>query len=112
MTPGEVNLRAFHFYKQRDEAERSAWKRDAYFTALLLNVSGKSLKRNIKGDDLVRFKNNGGNVGAADKPQVTGAERRRQMLETLRFQKKKFWGEISDKALADFEASVASSDGK
>jgi hypothetical protein len=109
MTPGEVNLRAFCFYREQARAEKSAWRRDAHFTALLLNASGKTMKRTVKARDLARFAyEDSPSDGKGDKPKVTGEERRRQMLETLKFQKTKFWGVIPDKALADFEASVVS----
>jgi len=107
MQPCDVHLRAFHFYKQKEGAERSAWRRDAHFTALLMNATGR-LKRKVRASDLYRFKGGDG-MGAGtgkSKAPVTAEERRRQALESFRLAKSKFWTKISDKSLADFEASV------
>jgi hypothetical protein len=80
---------------------------------MLMNVSGKVVKRKIKGRDLYRSRDDEDDTLAATKgkPGVTGADRRRQMLETLKAQKAKCWTKISDAKLAEFEASV-SADGK
>lgn len=107
MQPCDVHLRAFHFYKQKGEAERSAWRRDAHFTALLMNATGR-LKRKVRASDLYRFRGgDGAGMGASKgKGPVTAEERRRQALESFRLAKSKFWTKISDKSLADFAASV------
>jgi hypothetical protein len=105
MQPSEVNLRAFHFYKQKEEAEKSAWRRDAHFTAQIMNASG-NMKRKVKGSDLFRFNESGKAAAKKGGATVTGEDRRRQALESFRYAKSKFWGLISDKSLADLESSI------
>jgi len=104
MQPCDVHLRAFHFFRQKEEAEKSVWRRDAHFTALVMNATGR-LKRKVRASDLYRFRENKGG-GGQDKAPVTAEERRRQALESFRYAKSKFWTKISDKSLAEFEASV------
>ncbi len=105
MTPGEVNLRAFHYYRQRERTEESAWRREAHFTAALMNMFGKVSKRKIKGTDLYRPRKA---VPEKNKKQITAEERRQQALEGFRLAKSKFWAKIKDESLAAIESSINS----
>jgi len=105
MTPGEVNLRAYYFYKNKEEEERAIWQREAHFTAQIMNASGR-MKRKAKGSDLYRVGKDGGAAGVKGKSPITAEERRRQALETFKFHKSKAWGMISDKSLAALTADI------
>jgi hypothetical protein len=75
MTPAEIAETAKFYFKRKAEEEKTQWKQTRWLAMWIVNVSGKSVKRNIKETELgIRFV---GEIVIVD-PE----ERRRQAMET------------------------------
>jgi len=94
LTPADCNTMIAGFYEQEMEREKSAYRREAYFTALLMNATG-NYKRHIRPEELVNFSEK-----TRAKP-MSEAERRQQVLETARFHKTKCWKLIKGRTIDD-----------
>lgn len=90
-------------HNERDNArERAEWDRTAWLAAQIINISGRSVKRNVKAKDLISF---------PDEPraEVTPMDiegLKRQALEIAKFHKSKFWTLIKDRSIEKLEQDV------
>lgn len=95
MTPAEYGAACRAFFKHRDRRERDGWRQTRWLAAKIINISGKSLRADIRPEDLLRF---------SDEPEAgvstwTMADLERRRLETeadFKFHKAKFWTLLPD----------------
>ena len=78
MTPAEIADTAKFYFKRKVEGEKTHWKQIRWLAMWIVNISGKSVKRDIKETELgIRF--------AEEIVIVDPEERRRQALETAEY---------------------------
>ena len=78
MTPAEIADTAKFYFKRKVEGEKTHWKQIRWLAMWIVNMSGKSVKRDIKETELgIRF--------ADEIVIVDPEERRRQALETAEY---------------------------
>ena len=78
MTPAEIADTAKFYFKRKVEGEKTHWKQNRWLARWIVNMSGKSVKRDIKETELgIRF--------ADEIVIVNPEERRRQALETAEY---------------------------
>ena len=78
MTPVEIADVAKFYFKRKVEGEETHWRQTRWLAMWIVNVSGKSVKRDIKETELgIRF--------ADEIVIVNPEERRRQALETAEY---------------------------
>lgn len=106
LTPAEFYTTASGFYAQEAEREKSAYRRDAHFTACLMNATG-NYKRTVRAEDLVGFKDD----DKGERP-LDPDKRRREFLETARHHKSKFWTVINGDSLDDIKLPAMNSIGE
>ncbi len=78
MTPVEIADTAKFYFKRKVEGEKTHWRQTRWLAMWIVNMSGKSVKRDIKETELgIRF--------ADEIVIVDPEERRRQALETAEY---------------------------
>ena len=91
MTPAETEI----FGRGLRERERNEWRRLSWLAAQIINISGKSVRTEIRPEQLVSF-------AEEDKP-IDIEKRRAEAIEGLAEAKKKFWTLIKDQKLDDMK---------
>ncbi len=90
-------------HNERENArERAEWDRTAWLAAQIINISGRSVKRNVKAKDLISFPDE----PRAEVTPVNIEERRKQALEIVKLHKRKFWTLIKDDSIEKLEQDV------
>jgi len=81
------------YFEKEYDREKQEWKRASFIAATIMNMSGRSLKRNknIRPEDLISFPD--------EKQEVNAEELKRLAVEGLQEHKKKFWTKIKDESL-------------
>ena len=94
MTPAEVYDVVGRFFSHEKEKEKEMWRRFAFLAAAIINISGKSIKRDVKAEDLVKFADE-----QAEQIEVDWEKRKKEAIETLRLHKAKFWTKFKDESV-------------
>lgn len=75
--------------------EREMWQRFAFLAAHVINISGKTARRTVKPEHLIRLGDDAKRMSDDDREQ-----RKREAIETLRQHKAKFWTKFKDENVA------------
>ena len=97
MTPRELRVAVEATGERERGREKEMWRRFAFLAAETVNISGKSVRRPMKAKDYFKFDDED-----KGKKGLTPTEievRRRQMAETAKLHKSKFWKLLKDESV-------------